>query len=85
MQGLVHYHAQQALLPPDERYLHAVMQKGDIQIAVTMNPVIAELIHDLRSLQIDFTFKHVSGDLKDWDVVGFHDALQLRMIHRLSI
>ena len=54
------------------------MTKGDIKLAVTMNPAIVSLVHNIQYLCIDYTFKRVSGELNEWEVVGFSEHLKTR-------
>jgi hypothetical protein len=79
--GLVHEHIErESKLPDKERYIHTVMTKGDIKIAVTMHPTIANIMHAVAYLCIDYTFKRVSGELNEWEIAGFSERLKRRKL-----
>ncbi|CAK5282667.1 unnamed protein product [Mycena citricolor] len=80
-EGLVHYHSitKRDILPSD-RYIHAVINKGGFRVVVTMHPELAERIHQVRYLAIDFTFSrvHRSERMDEWEIAGFLDSVQKR-------
>ncbi|TDL25080.1 hypothetical protein BD410DRAFT_801771 [Rickenella mellea] len=76
-EGVVCEHAKELKLPPDERYIQAVVTKGDFRIVVVMLPRLAVLVHDASYLVIDFTFKRVRGTMNEWEIVIFSDIPSL--------
>ncbi|CAK5282197.1 unnamed protein product, partial [Mycena citricolor] len=56
------------------------MNKGGFRIVVTMHPELAERIHQVRYLAIDFTFSRVqrSENMDEWEIAGFLDSIQKR-------
>jgi hypothetical protein len=77
--GLVYEHVErESKLADKERYIHTVMTKGDIKIAVMMNPIIAKIMHVVAYLCIDYTFKRVSGELNEWEIAGFAERFKRR-------
>jgi hypothetical protein len=58
------------LLSPSQRYIHSVITKGNTHLAVTMHPRIIKHIHNVRFLQIDYTFKRVRGEFNEWEVAS---------------
>ncbi|KIJ58716.1 hypothetical protein HYDPIDRAFT_171172 [Hydnomerulius pinastri MD-312] len=66
-------------LPLEQRYIHTVMSKGDIKLAVTMHPAIAALLHSVTYLCINFTFKCVAGEFNEWEIAGFSDHFKQRL------
>ena len=66
-------------LPPKERYIHTVMTKGDIKMAVTMHPAIALYLHSVSYVCVDYTYKRVLGkEMNEWEVAGFLERLKRR-------
>ena len=59
-----------------ECYILTVMAKGDIKIAITMNPIIAKIMHMVAYLCIDYTFKCVIGELNKWEIAGFSEQFK---------
>ncbi|KAJ7789038.1 hypothetical protein B0H14DRAFT_2627657 [Mycena olivaceomarginata] len=59
--GVVHHFTKEASLLPVDRYLHTTMAKNGFRLAVTMHPQIVLFIHQVLSINIDFTFKRVEG------------------------
>jgi hypothetical protein len=43
-----------------------------------MHPYIAMFIHEILSLNIDYTFKRVEGAMDEWEVAGFLDRFKQR-------
>jgi hypothetical protein len=54
------------------------MAKNGFRLAVTMHPQIALFIHQVLSLNIDFTFKRVEDDMDEWEVASMSDHLKQR-------
>ncbi|KAJ7829534.1 hypothetical protein B0H13DRAFT_1916490 [Mycena leptocephala] len=44
-----------------------------------MHPYIAMFIHEILSLNIDYTFKRVEGAMDEWEVAGFLDRFKQRL------
>lgn len=65
-------------LPAAQQYIHTITTKGDIKLAVTMHPVLANLIHSVNYLCIDFTFKRVAGEINEWEIAGFSECFKRR-------
>jgi hypothetical protein len=66
--------------PKTEHYIHTAMSKNGFRFVVTMHPQIAILIHKILSLNIDFTFKWVEGEMDEWDVVGLVARVKKRRL-----
>ncbi|KAJ6527308.1 hypothetical protein DFH09DRAFT_1414272 [Mycena vulgaris] len=77
---LYHLREREVKLPKEERYVHTAMDKNGFRLAVTMYPYITMFIHQILSLNIDYTFKRVEGTMDEWEVAGFLD----RFKHRLT-
>ncbi|CAK5265840.1 unnamed protein product [Mycena citricolor] len=74
-EGLVHYIANvHNKLPQSERYIHAVINKG-FQIVVTMHPEMAQRLHHVWYVEMDYTFSrvHSSERMDKWEIAGFLD------------
>ncbi|KAF5381040.1 hypothetical protein D9615_003872 [Tricholomella constricta] len=69
----------EALLPADQRYIHSVITRGEIQLVVTMLPQLVKHIHSVRYLAIDYTFKRVRGAMNEWEVAAFLDRYHSRV------
>jgi hypothetical protein len=78
--GVAFEHAErECKLPKREQYIHAVVSKGDIRIIVTMLLAIAERLHKVGYLCIDFTYKRVLGkDINEWEIAGFLEDMKRR-------
>lgn len=46
--------------------------EGGIKLVVTLNPILANLIHTAQYLVGDYTFKHVHGELDECEFVIWH-------------
>ncbi|KAJ7835323.1 hypothetical protein B0H14DRAFT_2590316 [Mycena olivaceomarginata] len=77
--GVLHHFDKEVSLLPADRYLHTTMSKNGFRLAVTMHPQIALLIHQVLSLNIDFTFKRVDGDIDEWEVASMSDRFKQRI------
>jgi len=62
----------------ETRCIHTAVEKNGFRLIVTMHPYIATLIHEVLSLNIDFTFKRVEGAMDEWEVVAFSDRFKER-------
>ncbi|KAJ7187583.1 hypothetical protein GGX14DRAFT_409088 [Mycena pura] len=58
---LHHFNTKELSLPKSERYIHTAMFKNGFRLVVTLHPQIAMFIHQILSLNIDYTFKRVDG------------------------
>ncbi|KAK7024854.1 hypothetical protein R3P38DRAFT_3193769 [Favolaschia claudopus] len=74
-----HLNMREPKLAPAERYIHTAMNKNGFKLVVTMHPQIAILIHRVRYLGIDYTFKRVDGEMDEWEVGGFVDRYNQRL------
>jgi hypothetical protein len=52
----MHYHMEQQKLKPEDRFLHRVVVSEHLMLAVTMEPSLISLIHELRWCKVDYTF-----------------------------
>ncbi|KAK7033366.1 hypothetical protein R3P38DRAFT_3313383 [Favolaschia claudopus] len=78
--GLLYYlNTREIKLATAERYIHTAMNKNGFKLVVTMHPQIAVLIHRVRYLGIDYTFKRVDGVMDEWEVGGFVDRYNQRL------
>ncbi|KAJ7825255.1 hypothetical protein B0H13DRAFT_1918698 [Mycena leptocephala] len=73
---LYHLNVRELKLPVRERYIHTAMLKNGIRLVVTMHPQIAMFIHNILSLNIDYTFKRVDGAMDEWEVAGFTERFK---------
>ncbi|KAF7310153.1 hypothetical protein MIND_00388700 [Mycena indigotica] len=79
-EGVLHYIAtKEHELPVSQRYIHAAITNADYNIVVTMHPALAQHIHGVLAIAIDYTFKRVDGDLDEWEVVGFSERYKRRI------
>ncbi|KAJ6496154.1 hypothetical protein C8R45DRAFT_1094409 [Mycena sanguinolenta] len=76
--GVLHEIQREAQLHKSQRYIHTAMSKNGFRLVVTMHPTLAMLLHKILSLNIDFTFKRVEGNMNEWEVVGFVDSVEKR-------
>ncbi|KAJ7791551.1 hypothetical protein B0H14DRAFT_3566646 [Mycena olivaceomarginata] len=74
--GVVHHFTKEASLLPVDRYLHTTMAKNGFRLAVTMHPQIVLFIHQVLSINIDFTFKRVEGNMDEWEVASMSDRFK---------
>lgn len=51
--------------------------EGTLKLAVCLEADLAELIHEVRYLVPDFTFKRLVGDLNEWEVAIWLDGDRL--------
>jgi hypothetical protein len=54
------------------------MAKNGFRLAVTMHPQIVLFIHQVLSINIDFTFKRVEGNMDEWEVASMSDRFKQR-------
>lgn len=77
-EGICRLQRQDNTLPTEERYIHTVRQDDDASIMVAMVPYLASFVHSARFLVCDFTFKRITGDIDEWEVVMWMDDLSKR-------
>ena len=61
-------------LPSDQQYIWHLQIEGEIHLAMTMNPILAALIHNALYLVGDYTFKQVQGNLDECEFVVWNHA-----------
>jgi hypothetical protein len=59
--------------------------EGDIKVVVTMNAVLAALIHTASYLVSDYTFKRVYGELNECEFVIWHASTNEHKLGLLPI
>ena len=65
-QGLLHEYMQhESKLPADKCYIQVVMVTHEAKWVITMHPHLAKYFHSVIYLCIDYTFKHVKGDIDE--------------------
>jgi hypothetical protein len=82
--GVVHHFTKESSLLPVDQYLHTTMAKNGFRLAVTMHPQIVLFIHQVLSLNIDFTFKRVEGNMDEWEVASMSDRFKQRSSEALD-
>jgi hypothetical protein len=65
-------------LLPDQRYIHEVSSRDNIDVVITMLPNLARLIHKAKASLHDNTYKRTHGIWKEWEVVIWCDRLNMR-------
>ncbi|KAF8137776.1 hypothetical protein K438DRAFT_1639101 [Mycena galopus ATCC 62051] len=79
-EGVLHHvSTKEASLLKTERYIHTAMSKNGFRLVVTLHPQIAMFIHQILSLNIDYTFKRVDGKMDEWEVAGMADRFKQRI------
>jgi hypothetical protein len=78
--GVLYEHGErQSKLPIAEQYIHTVLKKGDINMIVTMLPALAEYLHVVSFVCVDYTYKRVFGNgMNEWEVATFLERLKCR-------
>jgi hypothetical protein len=61
-----------------KRYIWALSMQDGIKVVVTMNVILASIMHDVLYLVCDFTFKRVLGELNEWEVTVFYQRQMKR-------
>ncbi|KAJ7176036.1 hypothetical protein C8R43DRAFT_1118579 [Mycena crocata] len=72
--GIIEQFQQDLGLPLAEQYIHVVQMEGELKLAVCVDPELGELIHEVRYLVPDFTFKRIVGELNEWEVAVWLDS-----------
>ncbi|KAJ7858921.1 hypothetical protein B0H14DRAFT_3135338 [Mycena olivaceomarginata] len=52
-----------------DRYIHSVIMQADMDIIITVNPDLAELVHDASWIMVDRTFAVVHGTTNEWKLL----------------
>lgn len=71
--GILDQYERDLALPVNQQYIHVVRMEGDLKLAVCFDSELAKLVHEVRYLVPDFTFKRIVGDLNEWEVVVWLD------------
>ena len=69
---------------PENRYYWTLNMVGSLHILVTMIPALAQHIHKAREIVCDFTFKRVTGNINEWEVVIFMGRRRSDAHHLIS-
>ncbi|KAF7295712.1 hypothetical protein MIND_01111600 [Mycena indigotica] len=78
--GVIHYRTEiHPKLDPSERYIHTAIVKDNFRIVVTMHPILAQYIHRVQALCIDYTFKRIDGSMDEWEIVGMLERFNKRV------
>ena len=77
--GIVDRYERDQALPTSEQYLRHIRMESDVKVAVTMNSLLAQLVHRVQYLVCDFTFKRLRGELNEWEVAVWCERLQESM------
>ncbi|KAF9552496.1 hypothetical protein CPC08DRAFT_728578 [Agrocybe pediades] len=78
LEGVIHLKQKDDELPLKDRYIHSISVDG-FNMIVTMVPGLADRIHLATSTLHDNTYKRVYGDWKEWEVVIWDYALNMRV------
>lgn len=76
--GVEHACAEQKALPLSDRYVHHTSSIDQLRIVVTMRQGLAEVLTTASSIQVDFTYKRVQGEFKEWEVTMWYTRLNIR-------
>jgi len=77
--------------PVQERYIQSIHSElcddgGDqIEVIVTMLPMLAQLVHEVTSTQHDTTYKRVFGSFNEWEIVVWDPRLCRREFSSFTI
>ncbi|KAG5634265.1 hypothetical protein H0H81_002602 [Sphagnurus paluster] len=66
------------------QYIHKIVTKGDIKIIFTALPGLATLIHHAKYTLQDNTYKRVSGEFNEWEVVIWDDKSNQRKAYEFD-
>ncbi|KAF7334136.1 hypothetical protein MVEN_02319500 [Mycena venus] len=76
---LYHVNTKEVSLLKTDRYIHTAMSKNGFRLVGTMHPQISMFIHYILSMHVDYTFKHVDGNMDEWEVAGMSDRFKQRI------
>lgn len=79
-EGVMHEMRVDASKPADERYIHTVITRPDMNLAIISHPPLLKYIHDVPALSCDFSFKRISGKVDELKVGGYSERLERRII-----
>ncbi|KAJ6450516.1 hypothetical protein C8R45DRAFT_848984 [Mycena sanguinolenta] len=68
------------LLPSRNRYIHGVTMQSDMDIIITVNPDLAEHVHDASWIMVDTTFAVVHGTMNEWKLLIWLNGLDKRTV-----
>ena len=61
--------------PISERYIHQIITSiTGGRIIFTLVPGLIKLIHDVKQIQGDGTFKRVEGEFDEYEITVWHEA-----------
>ncbi|KAJ7779351.1 hypothetical protein DFH07DRAFT_950415 [Mycena maculata] len=63
-----------------DRYIHSVIMQADMDIIITVNPDLAELVHDASWIMVDTTFAVVHGTTNEWKLLIWLKGLDKRTV-----
>ncbi|KAJ7491609.1 hypothetical protein B0H11DRAFT_1911874 [Mycena galericulata] len=64
-----------------DRYIHAVTMQADMDIIITLNPELAELVHDASWIMVDTTFAVVHGTTNEWKLLIWLNGIDKRELY----
>ncbi|GJJ14490.1 hypothetical protein Clacol_008754 [Clathrus columnatus] len=77
--GVVARMQDQRKLPKEEQYIHRATDINGIHMIVTMLPRFAEKLHFVTSSLHDNTYKRITGDCNEWEVVIWDHHFNMRL------
>ncbi|KAJ7764042.1 hypothetical protein DFH07DRAFT_917018 [Mycena maculata] len=63
-----------------DRYIHSVIMQANMDIIITINPDLAELVHDASWIMVDTTFTVVHGTTNEWKLLIWLKGLDKRTV-----
>ncbi|KAJ7798124.1 hypothetical protein B0H14DRAFT_2618201 [Mycena olivaceomarginata] len=75
IQGSALHANQDRALPVSERYIQRQCPRG-FQAGGDFAPAARKVHTGVLALAIDYTFKHIEGDMDEWEVVGFSERFK---------
>ncbi|GJJ10698.1 hypothetical protein Clacol_004925 [Clathrus columnatus] len=77
--GVIARMQDQRKLPKEEQYIHRATDINGIRMIVTMLPRFTEKLHFVTSSLHDNTYKHITGDWNEWEVVIWDHRFNMRL------
>ncbi|KAJ7476811.1 hypothetical protein FB451DRAFT_1366387 [Mycena latifolia] len=75
--GVYARHVEDLKLSPESQYIHSVITTPDGHVLIiTMVPYLANLVHVVRTVQVDTTFGRTVGDLNEWEFVIWYGSVE---------
>ncbi|KAJ7651799.1 hypothetical protein B0H17DRAFT_1215189 [Mycena rosella] len=71
--GILDQYVQDQQLPIDNQYIHVIRMEGSLKLAFCLDAELAEVVHKVRYLVPDFTFKRIVGNINEWEVAVWLD------------